>query len=345
MKLLSIIVPIYNVEPYVEKCLRSLETQDISRDDFEIICINDGSPDNSREVVSLLQKEFNNIILVDQENQGVSRARNKGIDRAIGKYLLFIDSDDFVQVNSLGPILIEADLKCAQIAIPGYNYIDLSGNMQGIRTSYKFEEKVLNGIEAFYLTHEKGLMTADSSVGIIFEADFLVKNCLQYLADVPFNEDCEFLARAHCLADRCIFLENLLYTIVARQGSASRSNIYKTEKARDGFILAASNLKRFQREQSLSERQKLFINGPIVQFILLAIYNATTTKSIIKLRTTVNRLQALGLDKLSLEGCKGYYRICGRSYNLSPYLGVLVLVIYWRIVNWYNSFIRKKIYK
>ena len=62
---LSIIVPIYNVEPYIEKCLLSLEKQDIPGNEYEIICINDGSPDNSREVVVELQKEFENIILID----------------------------------------------------------------------------------------------------------------------------------------------------------------------------------------------------------------------------------------------------------------------------------------
>ena len=91
MKRLSIIIPMYNVERYVNKCLLSLEDQDIPMEDYEIICINDGSPDNSREVVIRLQKEFNNIILIDQENQGVSCARNAGINSACGEFVLFID--------------------------------------------------------------------------------------------------------------------------------------------------------------------------------------------------------------------------------------------------------------
>ena len=79
MKRLSIIIPMYNVASYVERCIRSLENQDIPKEDYELICINDGSPDNCKEIIVRLQKEFSNIILIDQENQGVSRARNNGV--------------------------------------------------------------------------------------------------------------------------------------------------------------------------------------------------------------------------------------------------------------------------
>uniref|UniRef100_UPI0030DB473E glycosyltransferase family 2 protein n=1 Tax=uncultured Imperialibacter sp. TaxID=1672639 RepID=UPI0030DB473E len=101
---LSIIVPVYNVEEYLERCVRSLEDQDIPRSDYEIIVVNDGSPDNSKEVVERLQRELSNIILINQENQGVSMARNAGIDRASGEYLVVVDPDDYVAPNSFASI-------------------------------------------------------------------------------------------------------------------------------------------------------------------------------------------------------------------------------------------------
>jgi glycosyltransferase involved in cell wall biosynthesis len=73
---LSIIVPAYKVEDFIERCIHSLENQDIAKADYEIIVTNDGSPDNSKVIVEKLQHEFSNIILVNQQNQGVSRARN-----------------------------------------------------------------------------------------------------------------------------------------------------------------------------------------------------------------------------------------------------------------------------
>ena len=101
-KKLSIIVPAYKVDAYIEKCISSLEDQDIPKEEYEIIVINDGSPDRCSEIVEGLQKEFSNIILINQENQGVSMARNNGIKIAQGEFIMPVDPDDYVIPNSFG---------------------------------------------------------------------------------------------------------------------------------------------------------------------------------------------------------------------------------------------------
>lgn len=343
MKHLSVIVPIFNVEPYVEKCLRSLENQDISHDEYEILCVNDGSPDNSREVVLALQKEFNNIVLIDQENQGVSIARNNGVEKARGKYLLFIDPDDFVQANSLGGILKDTIENRAQIVVPGYNFVDLDGNLLKSTTYERGNGNLLTGIEGYRITHMKGQMGADLAVGIIFDAEFMKGNNLYYMPDVPFLEDGELLARAHCLAGRCLLLKQILYShVLVRQGSATHSDLFISERARKGFLIAANNLKFFQRSQELELEQKIFLNGSIVQFVLLVLYSAVRARSLKVLVSGINSLKAAGLGKLRLEGCKGWYLICGRPYNLSPYLGALALSLYLKMDNWYFELFNKK---
>ena len=103
--LLSIIVPAYKVEGYIERCIRSLEDQDLSKEQYEIIITNDGSPDRCKEIVESLQDEFPNIILINQENQGVSMARNNAMAIAKGKYILPIDPDDYVVPNSFIKII------------------------------------------------------------------------------------------------------------------------------------------------------------------------------------------------------------------------------------------------
>lgn len=97
MTKVSIIVPVYNVENYLERCLQSLVKQTLK--DIEIICINDGSTDNSKNILEQYAKEDNRIILINQENSGVSKARNKGLELAKGEYIGFIDSDDWVDLN------------------------------------------------------------------------------------------------------------------------------------------------------------------------------------------------------------------------------------------------------
>ena len=182
MKLLSIIVPIYNVEPYLERCLRSLEDQDIPKADYEIICINDGSPDNSRELVISMQSEFENILLIDQENQGVSAARNKGMNIAIGAYIMMVDPDDYLLSNILAERLKILISKSIDVAYNGH--IMLNENMnEEYRFDPKFDiSKVLTGIDFSnsYLRGDVELRVPHSSVGIFFRTGFLNSNNLRY---------------------------------------------------------------------------------------------------------------------------------------------------------------------
>jgi glycosyltransferase involved in cell wall biosynthesis len=341
VRLLSIIVPIYNVETYIEKCIRSLEVQNISKNDYEIICINDGSPDASREIVLSLQKEFENIVLIDQDNQGVSRARNNGIEKATGKYLMFIDPDDFVTVNSLDRLLKTIESRGAQLAIVEYIFLNQDGSPVGTRTCKQYEGKVFTGIEAYFLIREKGQIQADLAIGILFELDFLKNNYLRYLPDVSYLEDGEFLARVHCLAQRCIFISDPFYINVVRLGSATHSELFVSEKARKGLQLAASNLKNFQMAGSLNPKQALFMNKPIAQFVFLTLYSAIRTRSIRKLLAAVNSLKVSGLGKLRYEGCTGYYPRCIKAYNVSPYFGIIVLGLYLKVENQHQPWLLK----
>ena len=93
----SVIVPIYNAEEYLEKCLNSLVNQTLK--DIEIILINDGSTDGSKEIINKYKEKYDNIILVDKKNEGIGKARNDGIKKASGEYITFVDSDDYIKEN------------------------------------------------------------------------------------------------------------------------------------------------------------------------------------------------------------------------------------------------------
>ena len=241
MKRLSIIIPIYNVYRYLERCIRSLEDQDIPHIDYEIICINDGSPDNSREVVIKMQNEFSNIILIDQENQGVSIARNNGLNIAKGKYLLMIDPDDYIKPNSLKNKLESLDLNELEIGFTGYTIFD-----QTDKEIYKYdpthnEDKPLTGIEYSY-KYERGnseILDPDRSWAIFFKTSYINSYQLRYLENVPYLEDGEFMTRIICLASRVAFIHDAFYLRTKRPGSATNSNLFYSEKARLGFLKAA----------------------------------------------------------------------------------------------------------
>lgn len=103
--LLSIVVPTYNVEKFIGNCLESLLAQDLPIEQYEVLVINDGSTDKSGQIAGTFADNHKNIILINQENKGLSGARNTGISLAKGKYIYFIDSDDYIAENTLGLIL------------------------------------------------------------------------------------------------------------------------------------------------------------------------------------------------------------------------------------------------
>lgn len=101
----SIIIPVYNVENYLSECLDSVIKQTIM--DLEIICVNDGTKDHSREILEEYQKQDARIQIIDKVNGGLSSARNAGLAAATGEYILFLDSDDYLEQSACERILYE----------------------------------------------------------------------------------------------------------------------------------------------------------------------------------------------------------------------------------------------
>lgn len=101
---LSIIIPVYNAEKYIAECLDSCLEQDIGRDEYEIICVNDGSKDESPAILRQYAEKYENIVVHDQKNGGVCAARNAGLTLAKGDYIWFVDADDLIQPNILSTL-------------------------------------------------------------------------------------------------------------------------------------------------------------------------------------------------------------------------------------------------
>ncbi|MGR3855754.1 glycosyltransferase family 2 protein [Chryseobacterium indologenes] len=124
----SVIVPVYNVENYLEKCLRSLVKQSLS--DIEIIVVNDGSKDNSEKIIKEFAQRYpEKIKAFTKENGGLSDARNFGIDRAAGDYIGFVDSDDYVTENMFEEMLLLAEKHHAKMVICNIQKVDENGKI------------------------------------------------------------------------------------------------------------------------------------------------------------------------------------------------------------------------
>ena len=142
---LSVIVPVYNTEKYLKECLDSLLDQDISSDDYEIICVDDGSTDSSLSILEQYQNEYSNVIGVSQKNGGVSAARNHGMSIAKGEFYWFVDSDDIVQPQILGKL---------KSLISSQNYEWLSCKLKTFDNESMTLNQLKSGINASDLTGE-----------------------------------------------------------------------------------------------------------------------------------------------------------------------------------------------
>ena len=149
--LISVIIPVYNVEPYLEKCIKSVLEQTFAN--FELILIDDGSTDNSGIICDELAKTDKRIIVFHQENEGLSAARNKGIDVSRGDYLYFLDSDDWIEPNALERLLSvsikqAADISCCKSRDVYLNEVTTPiTNTEVIIKDYYLDEIVLSLIK------------------------------------------------------------------------------------------------------------------------------------------------------------------------------------------------------
>lgn len=127
MSVVSVIIPVYNNEAFVERCIRSVMEQTYK--ELEIIVINDGSKDRSLDTLSRLAAEDSRIRLLNQENAGVAAARNRGLDTATGEYLTFVDGDDYISPEYIRNLYESANKQDADMIICGLKYVDEEGKV------------------------------------------------------------------------------------------------------------------------------------------------------------------------------------------------------------------------
>lgn len=194
MKELSIIVPIYNVERYVYRCLESLFCQGLNDECFEIIIVNDGTKDNSMDIVQSFISKHSNIIVVNQENRGLSVARNNGLEHASGSYVMFVDSDDFIIENTLSVLLNKAHEERVDMLVADYSKMrdeeEDKFNLNIDRNSYV--SNMMIGREAFLSFFNPAQCFIWRT---IYRKEFLDRNHLRfipniYFEDVPFTIEC-----------------------------------------------------------------------------------------------------------------------------------------------------------
>ncbi len=327
---LSIIVPTYNVAPWIERCLLSLINQNINSNSFEVIVVNDESTDESAAIARSLASKFSQIKVIDQKNKGLAGARNTGIKNAVGKYLLFVDSDDYIEPNVLLDMLAFAEDSNLEIAMFSQKMIDLNKKVTYYRVPTSKSEIML-GMEMY------SKRPGDSACKYLINTEFLRVNDLYFYENAKFLEDAEWSPRIFSMTQRAAFKDIIFYVYELRPGSLITSKFSFSEKATIGYLDSANHLKKFQKEKALTISQKLFINQAIIKFSVLPISMLASTKNFKSLSNVKNLLTEFGLNKLDLKSVTGFRRIHGLLFNFSPY----VLFVYILFFNTLKSIINK----
>mgnify|MGYP000323421402 CR=1 FL=1 len=216
--LLSIIVPIYNVEKYLRQCLDSIyKIENIKK---EIILVNDGTKDNSGEIINEYYKKYKEITkVIEQENSGLSSARNTGLKNAMGKYIYFIDSDDYLDNEKFEILFSNVNTKDLDILVGGLNffYEDTNKIIENKYNKKLFRDNEITGLE--FLEESVKLKSFNVSVWTnIYKREFLLNNN-NFFKEKLLHEDYIFTLKAFCQARKVWISDNNFYFYRKRSGS------------------------------------------------------------------------------------------------------------------------------
>ena len=217
---ISFIVPVYNVEKYLRRCIESILQQNLEADQFEIIIIDDGSTDASGNICDEYAHEHANIHVIHQENMGLSAARNRGIEAVAGKYIQFIDSDDYLEPAIVNHLILKMD-SCS-LDVLRFSYQNVNDNYEIIdlytapKAFVDYSEDICDG--QTFLTERLGF--GCYAWQFILRRE-LLENC--YFKEGIYFEDTEWTPRMLMKATRVASTPIIAYNYLIRRGSITQS--------------------------------------------------------------------------------------------------------------------------
>ena len=315
---LSIIVPIYKVEQYLRKCVDSLLDQDLSRKEYEIILVDDGSPDNCPAICEEYARAHDNVRVVHRENGGLSAARNSGIEVAQGQYVQFVDSDDFLEPNVLKTLVEKMDAD--QLDVLRFNY-------QNVNEQYEIFEP--NKISKPFVDYCDEICD-----GLTFLTDRLGYGCYAWqfmlrrelLEDCLFKEgiyfeDVEWTPRLLMKAQSVTSTDRMVYDYLMRQGSITQSvDEEKKRKVLDDRLSLIGSMK----EQMKNANDKRWFKGMIGQ-IAIGIIGSASNDYFKSRRMLIKRLKDEDIFPLSAYHSTDLSARKIHLANISPRLLCLML--------------------
>ena len=328
MTKLSLIVPVYNVAPYLQKCVDSLLAQDY--DDYEIILIDDGSTDNSPQICDEYAEKGSPIRVIHQANAGLSAARNAGIKAAEGKYLCFVDSDDYWEPNVLGSMMAQIerdDLDVLRFKYQNVNerYEVFNPNKSDPYRNDDYSDKPTDGVT--YLNTRFG--TACYAVMFILRRDLIVSTPYT-IHHTPENGGCLFTPRIYfedtdwtprmlIRAKRVASTDTIVYNYLVRQGSITKAvEQSKKQKVLDDKMRLIGEMQRQARDLQEKGLSNTWFSRMIADTVI-SVIGMLSTDFYKDRKFYLAQLTSMGFFPIQSANPKA------RIINLSPRLAVELL--------------------
>lgn len=265
--IVSIVVPIYNAGRFLWDSLKSIWRQ--SFQNWEAILVDDGSTDRSVGICDQIASEEPRFRVIHQQNGGVSRARNAGIEASRGKYLMFIDADDLVERTYLQSMVNALEKNRVDLAVCGYERF--RGDWTEPHPYVRYSTVVMRDIREFLMafTEAKTNLFGVAIWGKLYRADIIRKYKLRFDPEISYEEDCDFNVRYFARASSAVALGDVLYRY--RQSDESLSKAYRKDTFR--FLVNG-----FQKRCALMQSMGLDEYRPSLEAILLLVIKSTCLK-------------------------------------------------------------------
>lgn len=268
MPKVSVIIPVFNVEKYLTKCLDSVVNQTLK--DIEIIIVNDGSTDSSKNIIDSYLKKYKNIKYLEKENGGLSSARNYGIPYATGDYIAFLDSDDYIELS-----MYEEMYKKAQ---------QENSDMVECDFIWEYPNKKREDIGALYNGKKEAIEKARVVAwNKLIKREVIEKECLKFPEGLRY-EDVEFFYKLVPYLNKISFVKKCFIHYIQRDNSIVNTQNIRTKE----IFQILDNVLKFYKEKGFYEEYKEELEYIYVRFLL-----CSSLKRICKIEDKKQRKQAL----------------------------------------------------
>ncbi len=313
---LSIVTTLYKSAPYMRKCIDSLLQQDISPSRYEIILVNDGSPDNSKEIADEYAAKYSNIRVFSHENIGLAGARNTGLQNARGEYICFVDPDDYILENSFAALL--AQMRSENLDVLRFNYQMVDENYNIVikpenAANIDYSACVMSGKD-FLL---KRLEFACFVWSYIFRTAVIRENHIQFIQGDYFD-DTMWLPQVISAADRINSTDFCRYYYLQRQGSlvytvTSEDTIRKVE----GQMVLVKKL--YERSLEVDSQSAVWYQAMYSKSVL-SLLSSVAVQSYSEAKKYISRLKDIHVFPLSTYFLTKSQQSKVKLINFSPML-------------------------